>query len=84
MGRMFRCVGLGSRVGLGGTESSGWQGWEHSLEAGLSPACQLEPQELLAQLRHVTTSSFQSNQERCIWRNRKGVVRCMGDLACLS
>lgn len=45
-GRMFRCVGLGSRVGLGGTESSGWQGWEHSLEAGLFPACQLELQEL--------------------------------------
>lgn len=34
-----------------GTESSGWQGWEHSLEAGLSPACQLELQELFSTIK---------------------------------
>lgn len=26
----------GQQSGLGGTESSGWQGWEHSLEQSLT------------------------------------------------
>lgn len=38
MGRMFRFLGLGGKVGLGGTEISVWKGWGHSLEAGLSLA----------------------------------------------
>lgn len=36
-GRMIRRVGLGGRMGLGATESSGWQWWWHSLEGSLSP-----------------------------------------------
>ena len=39
MGSIFRCMGLGSRVCLGGTESSGWWGLGHNLEAVLSPVC---------------------------------------------
>lgn len=41
MVKMFKCMGLGVRVGLGGTASSWWQGWGHSLEADISPACRL-------------------------------------------
>ena len=40
MGRIVRCMGFSSRVWLGGTGFSGWQGWWYSLEKGLSPACQ--------------------------------------------
>lgn len=39
--RTFRCMGLGGRMGLGGTESRRRQGWWCSLEAGFSPAAQL-------------------------------------------
>lgn len=37
MEKIFRCMGLGHGVGLGGTESSEWC----SLEEVLSPACRL-------------------------------------------
>lgn len=36
-GRMIRRMGLGDRVGLGGTGSSGRQWWWYSLEGNLSP-----------------------------------------------
>lgn len=39
MGRIFKHMGLGSRVGLRGTESSRWWGLGHNLEAVPSPAC---------------------------------------------
>lgn len=35
MGRMFRCVELGSGIGLGWTAPSGWRGFGRSLAAGL-------------------------------------------------
>lgn len=38
MGRVFRYVGLGTRVGLGGPASSGWWELGCSLKAGFSPA----------------------------------------------
>lgn len=40
-GRMMRWVGVTSRVGLGGTESSGWQQWWSILQASVSPAGRL-------------------------------------------
>lgn len=42
-GKMFMSLELGGRVGLAGTEPSGWQGWGHSLTDFL-----LIPQNLLS------------------------------------
>lgn len=41
MERMFRCVWLGSRVGLGAMESSCYQECGRSQEVSLSPVCRL-------------------------------------------
>lgn len=38
MENIFRCVGLGKELGLGGTEFRSWQWRRYSLEAGLSRA----------------------------------------------
>lgn len=41
MGRMFKYLGMGGRVGLGRIASSGWEEWGCTLEAGISPAFRL-------------------------------------------
>lgn len=39
IGTVFRCLGLGDRVGLGGTASGGGGCEVLNLEAGILPAC---------------------------------------------
>lgn len=40
MERMFCCLGLSNRLGLGGMESSRFLGWGHSVKSGISPSAE--------------------------------------------